>query len=509
MEVEYRKDIKHNFMVIAEEELPKETYCIHMLENQSLTGVLPLQQRFMDNKTLFYYDITGKQSMQHLFAKISLSYEQLRQLVSALLHTIELAYEHLLPEDDFIINPEYIYIDVVTNHPSLCFLSGYRQESKEQMSGLLEYLMNKVDYKDKEAVLLVYRLYAVSKEEGYTFAHMNEVLNKQMKVEPASKAIEPDAEADIQAQESIENKPALSKAKRSGLVDKGVNSYVDNIPVVMEKQEEEIEVSYYPKTTYILTGICGLVGVLLLILGLTSGIFYNSYAEQIEYGKLVGILLILLCVEGYLMKKLWDKDNRLTKIITKSEYIDPRQDYSGSIPVKKDKIDGLISGKPPIDLKQLTKREYRLWKDHTIIPEHAPNQEEVKTAPRIEETVTQEDYNPTCLLSDITEQPKASPMIQLKSPDEDQYSSIVINEFPFFIGKLRKNVDYCLEKSVVSRYHAKITKEEDKYYITDLNSTNGTYVNEKLLTSYDKQEIMQGDRIALANLNFEFLINSC
>jgi pSer/pThr/pTyr-binding forkhead associated (FHA) protein len=66
-------------------------------------------------------------------------------------------------------------------------------------------------------------------------------------------------------------------------------------------------------------------------------------------------------------------------------------------------------------------------------------------------------------------------------------------------------VDYCLEKNVVSRYHAKLTKEEDKYYITDLNSTNGTFVNDQILTTYEKKEITQGDRIALANLNFEFI----
>ncbi len=504
MKVEYRKDIKHNFMVITEEEQPKEPYCIRMLEKQSLTGILPLQLRSMDNKTLFYYDITGKQSMQNLFAKISLSYDQLRQLISVLLSTMELAYEHLLPEDDFIINPEYIYIDVITNSPSLCFLSGYRQESKGQMSGLLEYLMNKVDYNDKEAVLLVYRLYAVSKEEGYTFAHMNEVLQKQMKVEAATK--ERISDTEIQAHERIDYEHGLGKTKGPGYTENHIDSYIDNIPVVMEKLEEEAEVFYYPRTTYILTGIYGLAGLLILILGFTSGILYNSYSEQIEYSKLIGLILILLCVEGYLMRKLWNKENKLTRIVTKSEYIDPRQ-YKASVPVKKDKTESMVSGKPHIDPMQLTKREHNLWKELTDTPENVPNYEELKAAPKEEATVIQEDYNPTCLLSDIVQQSKDTSMIILKSPDEEQYASICIDEFPFFIGKLRKNVDYCLEKNVVSRYHAKLTQEEDKYYITDLSSTNGTFVNETLLTSYEKKEILQGDRIALANLNFELLIN--
>jgi hypothetical protein len=505
MVVEFRKDLKHNYMVITEEEQPKEPYCIRMLENQALDGVLPLQQHFMDNKTLYYYDITGKQSMQNLFTKISLSYDQLGQLISVLIRTMELAYEHLLPEDDFIINPEHIYIDVVTNSPSLCFLSGYGQESRGQMSGLLEYLMNKVDYNDKEAVLLVYRLYAVSKEEGYTFSHLYEVLHKQMRAEPVTKIRT--SETGLQASEKIDLEAGLSKTKGPVSIERNKNSYINNIPVVMEKLEEEAEVSYYPRTAYILTGIYGLIGLLILILGFTSGVFYNSYSEQIEFGRLIGLILILLCVEGYLMRKLWSKENKLAKIVTRSEYIDPRQDYKDSVPINKDNAENNVLRKTHLDMTQLTTREYSLWKGLNNTPEEDSDHEEIKASPKEEETVIQEDYNPTCLLSDIVEQPEDTPKIFLKSSDEEQYSSICIEEFPFFIGKLRKNVDYCLEKNVVSRYHAKLTMEEDKYYITDLNSTNGTFVNERLLTSYEKMEIMWGDRIALANLNFEFRLN--
>lgn len=205
------------------------------------------------------------------------------------------------------------------------------------------------------------------------------------------------------------------------------------------------------------------------------------------------------------MQKLWSKEKKLTRIVTRSEYIDPRQEYWD--PVKKDQEENMVSERLWVDPTQLTKREYNLWKDLTDAPEKVPDYEEIKEAPKKEETVIQEDYSPTCLLSDIAQQPEDIAKVFLKSPDEEQYSSICIKEFPFFIGKLRKNVDYCLEKSVVSRYHAKLTKEEDKYYITDLNSTNGTFVNESLLTSNEKKEIIQGDKIALANLNFEFLLN--
>jgi hypothetical protein len=520
-------------MVVTEEQLPKEDYCIRMLEKQVLPGVLPLQQRHMDNKTLFYYDITGKQSMLNLYAKASLSYEMLMQLISYILETVELAYEYLIPEDDFILNPEFIYVDVVTNAPSLCFLSGYRRDSKGQMSNLLEYLMNKVDYNDKEAVLMVYRLYAVSKEDGHTFAHLNDVLHKITRVEAAvqgnlsgieiqardksllnyDKSTVEDLAADhnrinqnrTDQNRIYHNQLDHNESNHHDLNNNRMDRSRINIPVVMERLEEEEEVSYYPKVVYILTVICGLAGVLIIVLGFTTGILYNSFGERIEFGKSIGLLLIVLCVEGYLMRKLWGQDNKLTKIVTKSEYIDPRQEGEDFEVIKNDntrntQIDHIVP-----DHSQLTKREYELWKRTSESSRKDQSTPLSKATLVNEEVDSQEDYNPTCLLSDTTIQSTNTSRILLKSPDEEQYASIGIHEFPFFIGKLRKNVDYCLEKNVVSRYHAKLTKEEDKYYITDLNTTNGTFVNDQILTTYEKKEITQGDRIALANLNFEFI----
>ncbi|MDF2905076.1 MAG: hypothetical protein K0R34_397 [Herbinix sp.] len=505
MEVEYKKDLKHNYMVVTQEEQQNESYCIRMLENQALAGLLSIQQRHMDNKTLFYYDITGKQSMINLYGKASLSYDKLKQLIGMILGTIELAYEYLLPEDDFILRPEYIYLDVVTNAPSLCFLSGFHQGIKEQMSDLLEYLMNKVDYNDKEAVLLVYRLYAVSKEEGYAFAHMYEVLHKISKTEIVIQPYQ--SGADLQPGDRIQFVSNQRSEGKDNADNRREKSLLNNIPIVMERREQEEEVSYYPRTTYILTAICGLVGVLILILGFTTGILYNSYGERIEFGKLIGLLLIVLCVEGYLMRKLWNQENKLTRMVTKSEYIDPRQEYEDMASTSLDREESLKKVTHQVEPSQLTKREYDLWKGLSESNENEISASQWNALPVSRESAPQEDYNPTCLLSDITPQSKETSGVILKSRNEEQYSSINIHEFPFFIGKLSKNVDYCLENNVVSRYHAKLTMEEEKYYITDLNSTNGTFVNDKVLTTYERQQILQGDRIALANLSFEFLLN--
>jgi pSer/pThr/pTyr-binding forkhead associated (FHA) protein len=86
--------------------------------------------------------------------------------------------------------------------------------------------------------------------------------------------------------------------------------------------------------------------------------------------------------------------------------------------------------------------------------------------------------------------------------DDTNYQSIPITDFPFFIGKLKKNVDYCLKEDVVSRYHAKLLKEGDRYFLMDMNSTNGTYINGEALKTYEKKEIKQGDEISFANIKY-------
>lgn len=53
----------------------------------------------------------------------------------------------------------------------------------------------------------------------------------------------------------------------------------------------------------------------------------------------------------------------------------------------------------------------------------------------------------------------------------------------------------------VSRRHAVIHREEDGYYITDLNSTNGTRINGRLLLPNTSCRLSSGDVIRLGRLN--------
>ena len=77
----------------------------------------------------------------------------------------------------------------------------------------------------------------------------------------------------------------------------------------------------------------------------------------------------------------------------------------------------------------------------------------------------------------------------------------------FIIGKERQKVDFCVpDNNSVSRNHANIVCKGGVYYIVDKNSTNYTFVNGNKLNPNQEVKLNSGDKIKLADEEFEFRI---
>jgi hypothetical protein len=79
---------------------------------------------------------------------------------------------------------------------------------------------------------------------------------------------------------------------------------------------------------------------------------------------------------------------------------------------------------------------------------------------------------------------------------------IDIIKFPFTIGKIAENTDFCLKENSVSRIHVRFSQSENIILMTDLNSTNGTFKNGLRLDPNETVALEAGDEIRLGKLSF-------
>ena len=80
---------------------------------------------------------------------------------------------------------------------------------------------------------------------------------------------------------------------------------------------------------------------------------------------------------------------------------------------------------------------------------------------------------------------------------------LLINKPGFVLGKSDACDGVLSFSDEISREHCKIIWREGQYYIMDLNSTNGTCLNDMLLSPNQEYPLNTGDRLRLSASTFQ------
>lgn len=79
---------------------------------------------------------------------------------------------------------------------------------------------------------------------------------------------------------------------------------------------------------------------------------------------------------------------------------------------------------------------------------------------------------------------------------------VLLTKFPFYIGSAGEYADFIPAAEGVSRIHCCISKKENNYYLSDLNSTNGTYLNGKEVLPGKEALLSANDEIRVCSQEF-------
>lgn len=94
-------------------------------------------------------------------------------------------------------------------------------------------------------------------------------------------------------------------------------------------------------------------------------------------------------------------------------------------------------------------------------------------------------------------------MRTLEIVSEDKRIRFLINKPEFIIGKSVEMAEGVIQGNpAVSRKHCKVVLRNDGYYIQDLGSANGTFVDGMCVTNQQAIQLKQGSQIIIANMQF-------
>lgn len=145
--------------------------------------------------------------------------------------------------------------------------------------------------------------------------------------------------------------------------------------------------------------------------------------------------------------------------------------------------------------KQKEKKEY--FSDHSRPAQIKEND----INPNIK--VHPEPIGDTILLTDLTE--KSNPSLIYTGTDFK--STTPLDTFPFTIGKIKDSSNLVIDSPLISRIHARIYEKENCFYIEDLNSSNGTFINSRMISPHSMIKINDGDLITFAKLTYLFKLS--
>lgn len=457
MRAEYKRDMNHNYLILyGEDEINTDSYQVRMLVGNVIPSLLKCRIQGMDGRFLVYFDITSKQALSVLYEEKKMGVEDLRLIFGGFVKAMEDAAEYLMNPGQFIISPEYIYTDIEKQEIYFCMMPGYEKDIKEQFQFLTEYILPKIDHQDQDAVILGYGVYKRAMEDSFHLEHIKEELYKtqgqqgttttkpeQMKTEPEQRQESEDFNPEEEG--FWENEEINQEFVRDG--------------------EKSKRLSLPQKTGIIVLAailLCGIATITLM-----------GYLPYLETGTILGIIIVLVaCVMLFVyVLKIKKKPGALRQ---------GREE-------ERDKPKG-ITGKVPTDQTDQSQNTIKSVVKST-------------NKPVVKSSQLHADYGETVVLSAGAVSGPAS----LVSKEPGELATIYINEDLTVIGKLETACDAVISLPTVSRIHAKIRKKEDAYYLTDMNSRNGTAVNGRLLLPDEEYQLEPEDEVDFAQARYIFL----
>lgn len=490
--MEFRREANRNYMVLYPEPGKRSRYTVRMLDKNQVSGLLAFHEKLVDGKCGYYYDITSRQPLGRILETRAISGEELSRLLGELVLVLKQLERYLLDADELCLKPETIYVEPDSFRSFWCMIPGESHAFPDSFQEFSQYLLDHVNHDDQRAVVLAFGVFKQSRRENFGIADIEKELGRY----PEKRRQLP------------ENRISGDGSEKSGIQEDPVRSrgtfFSEPGSLYLSDRQEEEDATEVRREETFLTASAQR--------SRKGASFREKKASEISEdadtreaaddegaevrlaGALPGVILLLVAV--LVLAAVW-----FVPALYGFRAYGIRIAVGGFLAAAAVFLLGSrkeILG--TIQKEHREKEEYEREQERQEIEILFREEEEEKPSGTVREEEDDGEMH-TMLLSSRPVETAAHALLPL-----DGGERIPIRYFPFLIGKNRSICDFCPEAAGVSRLHVKIEETAaGEYTVTDLNSTNGTYINGTLLPANGSGPLCPGDEIRIASLRYRFV----
>ncbi|MCR4909071.1 MAG: FHA domain-containing protein [Lachnospiraceae bacterium] len=456
MEISYRQDINHNYMIIRKERQGELSFPEKMLLHNRIPGLLKMTIQHLNGETFYCYDIRSMQAITNFYEGRLMKFEEIRSLLAGFEECAAGMGSYLLSASALLMKPECVFRDLESNNPVFCCCPENTGETGEYFLEFARFLIDHTDPEDENAVRLSYDYYQQASDGIFSPGNLLKRQGELSTPEEKSPNLTPS-----------ENQPLPVESLWK---DEENKDYYYGMPEL--KTEEKTPAPKKTKTPAIVlsAAVILLSACIFALLVFFPASFDFTGLSRDNYLMLGGgAALLFTAALGFLLHTVLGRRDRKNKDAAAPEIPEISSD-----PVFRFHSDTLEEEERKSEEER---RSLKAYSGQTVLLTEYSG----KTEPEIS---------------------AGTPML-IRDP-EGKRELIEIEKTPFMIGKLAGHADLVIADQRISRLHACIRKEGSRFFLSDLNSTNGTFLNGRRLEQNEAAALEDGDLIRLAGINMKF-----
>lgn len=534
----YESGVTGSFLVVGtSKEDSVVEFQLNMLAKNPNKHILNLDVRRNNDRVNIYYNVTSKISLSQYLKRSQLSKNEFVDIFLGIVKTLLNSKGLLLSDNSFLLDEEFVYISPDTMCTSLVYLpvkldiditkalrdfsinfvvysaNIYEDNSDNFLQQFLSFLkkdtFNILDFDKflREMKREIGKQHEADSNKSSEIAHDGQKLeNIDMQQKKESDSKQNKSNVDIPRPKVVE-----SKDSKKDIPSNSIKSKVELKKSEASVESKNIINSIWAKPNLVIGVLIQVIIVIIVLVLFLSGKLDSLGNDKVA--TVFGLVLISCAVSYFMWKNVLkikvpnkkDSPNRQLEVKnlgnkTRSSIPNPKQVERPSRANKNNEAKISDDTKKVILNNKRTDISNALPKVHKKDNLQELNRQPIEEKKHVDTSIkVNSNLNETVLLGGLA---LKHPHLQIFM--DSGVDDIAINKPSFIIGRLEEQVDYVHSNNAIGKVHAEIISRDGCFYLKDLNSKNGTYINGKRIDSNKEYELKNNDKLTLANSEFVF-----